>query len=146
MNASILSHCSICSCGNPLGSLVFQRFHRANIAWNYSMKEEDWCRIVLSMSDGSSWAGNLLRRPICKSLMAVFNQCLTDRSILLTNIYILAGYPASLETLSPGLSPSLSRPSLPSLLFVPAFYPPSLGLPGFAQDNCIPEILLNLEA
>ena len=51
---------------------------------------------------------------------------------------VLAGYPASLETLSPGLSPP---PSLPSLLFVPAFYPPSLGLPGFAQDNCIPEIL-----
>ena len=50
----------------------------------------------------------------------------------------LAGYPASLETLSPGLSPP---PSLPCLLFVPAFYPPSLGLPGFAQDNCIPEIL-----
>ena len=39
------------------------------------------------------------------------------------------------------LSPPPSRPSLPSLLFVPAFYPPSLGLPGFAQDNCIPEIL-----
>ena len=34
--------------------------------------------------------------------------------------------------LSRSLSPSLSRPSL---LFVPAFYPPSLGLPGFAQDN-----------
>ena len=44
------------------------------------------------------------------------------------------------DTLSRSLSPSLSRPSLPSLLFVPAFYPPSLGLPGFAQDNCIPEI------
>ena len=39
------------------------------------------------------------------------------------------------------LSQSLSPPSLPSLLSVPAFYPPSLGLPGFAQDNCIPEIL-----
>ena len=45
------------------------------------------------------------------------------------------------DPLSRSLSPSLSRPSLPSLLFVPAFYPPSLGLPGFAQDNCIPEIL-----
>ena len=43
--------------------------------------------------------------------------------------------------LSRSLSPSLSRPSLPSLLLVPAFYPPSLGLPGFAQDNCIPEKL-----
>ena len=80
MNASILSHCSICSCGNTFGYLVFQRFHRANIAWN-SRKEEDWCRIVLSMSDGSSRAGNLLR--IYKSLMATFTQCLTD--ILLTN-------------------------------------------------------------
>ena len=50
------------------------------------------------------------------------------------------------DPLSRSLSPSLSRPSLPSLLFVPAFYPPSLGLPGFAQDNCIPEIFLNLEA
>ena len=68
----------LCSCGNPFGSLVFQRFHRTNIAWNYSRKEEDWCRIVLSMSDGSSRAGNLLR--IYKSLMA---QCLTD--ILLTS-------------------------------------------------------------
>ena len=75
---------SICSCGNPFGYLVFQRFHRANIAWNYSRKEEDWCRIVLSMSDGSSRAGNLLI--VYKSLMAIFNQCLTD--ILLTNIYI----------------------------------------------------------
>ena len=45
------------------------------------------------------------------------------------------------DPLSRSLSPSLSRPSLPSLLFVPAFYPPSLGLPGFAQVNCIPEIL-----
>ena len=45
------------------------------------------------------------------------------------------------DPLSRSLSPSLSRPSLPYLLFVPAFYPPSLGLPGFAQDNCIPEIL-----
>ena len=45
------------------------------------------------------------------------------------------------DPLSRSLSPSHSRPSLPSLLFVPAFYPPSLGLPGFAQDNCIPEIL-----
>ena len=45
------------------------------------------------------------------------------------------------DPLSRSLFPSLSRPSLPSLLFVPAFYPPSLGLPGFAQDNCIPEIL-----
>ena len=45
------------------------------------------------------------------------------------------------DPLSRSLSPSLSRPSLPSLLFVPAFYPLSLGLPGFAQDNCIPEIL-----
>ena len=48
------------------------------------------------------------------------------------------------DTLSRSLSPSLSRPSLPSLLFVPAFYPPSLGLPGFAQDNCIPEILFKV--
>ena len=45
------------------------------------------------------------------------------------------------DPLSRSLSPSLSRPSLPSLLSVPAFYPPSLGLPGFAQDNCIPGIL-----
>ena len=30
-----------------------------------------------------------------------------------------------------------SGPSLP----LPLFYPPALGLPGFAQDNCIPEIL-----
>ena len=59
VNASILSHCSICSCGNPFGYLVFQRFHRANIDWNYSRKQEDWCRIVLIMSDGSSRAGNL---------------------------------------------------------------------------------------
>ena len=50
---------------------------------------------------------------------------------------ILAGYPASLGTLSP---PSLLLPLSP-LLLVPAFYTPSLGLPGFAQDNCIPEIL-----
>ena len=49
--------------------------------WNYSRKEEDWCRIV-SMSDGSSRAGNLLR--IYKLLMVIFTQCLTD--ILLTNI------------------------------------------------------------
>ena len=39
------------------------------MAWNYSRKEEDWCRIVLSMSDGSSRAGNLLR--IYKSLVAI---------------------------------------------------------------------------
>ena len=45
------------------------------------------------------------------------------------------------DPLSRSLSPSLSRPSLPSLQFVPAFYPPSLGLPGFAQDSSIPEIL-----
>ena len=84
MNASILSHCSICYCGNPFGYLVFQMFHRANIAWNYSRKEEDWCRIVLSMFDGSSRAGNLLL--IYKSLMAISTQYLTY--ILLTNIYI----------------------------------------------------------
>ena len=38
---------------------------------------------MLSMSDGSSLAGNLLRI-MYKSLMAIFTQCLTD--ILLTNI------------------------------------------------------------
>ena len=48
-------------------------------------RKEDWCRIVLSMSDGSSRAGNLLC--MYKSLMAIFTQCLTD--ILLTNIYII---------------------------------------------------------
>ena len=49
------------------------------------MNDEDWCRIVLSMSDGSSRAVNLLR--IYKSLMAIFTQCLTDR-VLLTNIIL----------------------------------------------------------
>ena len=39
---------------------------------------------MLSMSDGSSRAGNLQR--IYKSLMAIFTECLTD--ILLTNIHI----------------------------------------------------------
>ena len=54
-------------------------------------------------------------------------------------LYITSWIPGfARDPLSRSLSPSLSRPSLPS---VPAFYPPSLGLPGFAQDNCIPEIL-----
>ena len=55
----------------------------------------------------------------------------------------LAGYPASLETLSPGLSPPPYLVPLSPLSYssLAAFYPPSLGLPGFAQDNCIPEIL-----
>ena len=68
---------------------LFKRFHHANIAYNYSRKEEDWCRIVLSISDGSSRAGNLLR--IYKSLMAIFTQCLTDilLHVLLTNIITL---------------------------------------------------------
>ena len=48
------------------------------------------------------------------------------------------------DPLSPSLCPPPSLSPL-SLLFVPAFYPPSLGSPGFAQDNCIPEIFfLNL--
>ena len=60
-----------------------------------------------------------------------------------TGIYIYTSWIPGFarDPLSRSLSPSLSRPSLPSLLFVTAFYPPSLGLPGFAQDNCIPEIL-----
>ena len=41
----------------------------------------------------------------------------------------------------PGFARDLLPPPLSPLLFVPVFYPPSLGLPGFAQDNCIPEIL-----
>ena len=59
-----------------------------------------------------------------------------------TTVYIYTSWIPGFarDPLSRSLSPSLSRPSLPSLLFVPAFYPPSLGLPGFAQDNCIPEI------
>ena len=73
----------------------------------------------------------------------------TDRHTHRQNLYYIdtswiPGF--ARDPLSRSLSPSLSRPSLPSLVFVPAFYPPSLGLPGFAQDNCIPEIFLNLEA
>ena len=34
-------------------SLVFQRFHRSNIDLNYSRKEEDWYRNLLSKSNGS---------------------------------------------------------------------------------------------
>ena len=60
-------------------------------------------------------------------------------SLLLYHTSWIPGF--ARDPLSRSLSPSLSHPSLPSLLFVPAFYPPSLGLPGFAQDNCIPEIL-----
>ena len=37
------------------------------------MKEEDWCRLLLSKSDGS-WH----RLRIYKTLMAVFTRCLTD--------------------------------------------------------------------
>ena len=68
-----------------------------------------------------------------------FESCIT----CVTYIYIYTSWIPGFarDPLSRSLSPSLSRPSLPSLLFVPAFYPPSLGLPGFAQDNCIPEIL-----
>ena len=55
-------------------------------------------------------------------------------------IYILAGYPASLETLSPGLSPPpslvplspLSYPSLPSTL-PPSDYPASLRITAFPR-------------
>ena len=62
-------------------------------------------------------------------------------------IYILAGYPASLETLSPGLSPPpslvplspLSYSSLPSTL-PPSDYPASLRITAF------PRYFLNLEA
>ena len=135
LNTESLFH--LCSCGNPFGYLVFQRFHRANIDWNYSRKEEDWCRIVLSMSDGSSRAGNLLR--IYKSLMVVDRYSFNQYPIYI----ILAEYPASLETLSPGLSPPPYLVPLSPLSYssLAAFYPPSLGLPGFAQDNCIPEIL-----
>ena len=62
--------------------------------------------------------------------------------IKLFSLYVTSWIPGfARDPLSRSLSPSLTRPSLPSLLFVPAFYPPSLGLPGFAQDNCIPEIL-----
>ena len=70
----------------------------------------------------------------------------TDRQ----NLYyidILAGYPASLETLSPSLSPPpslvplspLSYPSLPSTL-PPSDYPASLRITAF------PRYFLNLEA
>ena len=62
-------------------------------------------------------------------------------------IYILAGYPASLETISPGLSPPpslvplspLSYSSLPSTL-PPSDYPASLRITAF------PRYFLNLEA
>ena len=70
----------------------------------------------------------------------------TDRQTdthTLSYIDLLAGYPASLETLSPGLSPPPSLVPLSPLSYssLPSTLPPSLGLPGFAQDNCIPEIL-----
>ena len=75
VNASILFHILwqfVCSS-------VFHRFHRSNIDLNYSKKEEDWRRILLSKYDGS---GHLLR--IAKSLRAISIRCLID--ILLTNI------------------------------------------------------------
>ena len=57
---------------------------------------------------------------------------------------LLAGYPASLETLSPGLSPPpslvpLSYSSLPSTL-PPSDYPASL------RKTAFPRYFLNLEA
>ena len=69
----------------------------------------------------------------------------TDRQTdIICIIYILAGYPASLETLSSGLSPPpslvpLSYSSLPSTL-PPSDYPASLRITAF------PRYVLNLEA
>ena len=64
--------------------------------------------------------------------------------IVLLYIYLLAGYPASLETLYPGLSPPpslvpLSYSSLPSTI-PPSDYPASLRITAF------PRYYLNLEA
>ena len=53
VNASILFHILL---WKFVCSSVFQRFHRSNIDLNYSRKEEDWCRILLSKSDGSGRA------------------------------------------------------------------------------------------
>ena len=75
VNASILFHIFL---WKFVCSPAFQRFHRSNIDLNYSRKEEDWYRSLLSKSDGS---GHLLR--IYKSLRAIFTRCLRD--ILLTN-------------------------------------------------------------
>ena len=65
--------------------------------------------------------------------------------IYLLYIYVLAGYPASLETLSPGLSPPpslvplspLSYSSLPSTL-PPSDYPVSLRLTAFYFEMFAP--------
>ena len=77
---------------------------------------------------------------------ACMRACLRTCAYICLMIIVLYNYTSWIpgfarDPLSRSLSPSLSRPSLPSLLIVPAFYPPSLGLPGIAQDNCIPEIL-----
>ena len=80
---------------------------------------------------------------LCTIFYVYIWTCLSEINFKLQTIYIYTSWIPGFarDPLSRSLSPSLSRPSLPSLLFVPAFYPPSLGLPGFAQDNCIPEIL-----
>ena len=84
----------------------------------------------------------LVRATKVELLVALLDGAATIASAYCKHIYITSWIPGfARDPLSRYLSPSLSRPSLPSLLFVPAFYPPSLGLPGFAQDNCIPEIL-----
>ena len=81
------------------------------------------------------------------SLFIASPACVRRPPASATDYRILAGYPASLETLSPGLSPPpslvplspLSYSSLPSTL-PPSDYPASLRITAF------PRYFLNLEA
>ena len=92
-NTESLFH-STSFCGNPFGYSVVQRFHRANIDWNYSSKEEDWCRSLLSMSDGSSRAGYLgptAYRPITDGYIhSVFDRYSFNRILFRESRHIMS--------------------------------------------------------
>ena len=86
-------------------------------------------------------------RPICWLLYSIINArnvCSiydTIIKLIFYDAYMLRAQKGLLLTSwLPGFARDPLSLPLSSLLFVPAF-PPSLGLPGFAQDNCIPEIL-----
>ena len=131
----------------------------------------DTCHVNTCATAGKSYSSGLetfdaetdeateatLRRRAVRGTYSRRNQCRKRRKrryiyiyIIYIYIYIyniLAGYPASLETLSPGLSPPPSLVPLSPLSYssLPSTLPPS-GYPASLRITAFPRYFLNLEA
>ena len=107
-----------------LGKKTMPCFH----LYAYTEQNAVWCnmkaRVVFFYGDLKEISKKIFDIKIKNNLFLI-NSKLPGMSNCI-HIYSLAGYPASLGTI----------PLSPSLPFVPPFYPPSLGLPGFGQNIC----------